>query len=248
MSGHSKWANIKRKKQANDQTKGNIFSKISRLITLSILEGNNIADPEHNVHLRLSIEKAKEMNMPKESIQRAIEKALGPNKHFLKEVIYEVFGQGGIMLMIIATTDNSNRTTSEIKNILEKYQAKLGNQGSVSYLFQKCGIVTFNKSEAGESDVFDFAQRIEAFDIDQDKEYYYVYFPFVHLGRIHEYSKGLIKKTAEIDYKPTTMIHVTDEKAVTKLLGLIEALEEHEDVHKVFGNYDIDSKFMNRYE
>ena len=117
MSGHSKWANIKRKKQANDLVKGNVFAKMSHLITLAVLEGWGIVEPENNVKLRLAVEKAKSVNMPKENIKRAIEKGSGPNKTLLKEVIYEGFGPYGVFLLILATTDNSNRTSSEIRNI-----------------------------------------------------------------------------------------------------------------------------------
>jgi len=110
MSGHSKWANIKRQKQANDLVRGNVFSKLSRTITLAVIEGGNITDPEHNVKLRLAIDKARQLNMPKENIARAIDKAVGPDKTTLREIVYETFGPGGTAYMILVTTDNINRT------------------------------------------------------------------------------------------------------------------------------------------
>jgi YebC/PmpR family DNA-binding regulatory protein len=237
MSGHSKWANIKRKKQANDKVRGNVFSKLSRIITLSVLEGNSITDPNLNVKLRLAVEKAKSLNMPKDNIQRAIDRGVGPNKESLKEVIYEAFAPGGAALIILATTDNLNRTLSEIRNVLERNGGKMGNQGSVSYLFKKCALVVFPKNEVNEEVVFDFAEKINAFDIDQDEERYTLYIPFENLGKIKDHQNGLRYESAEVDFKPTTLITVTKEKDLGKILDLIEALEDLDDVQKVYGNF-----------
>ncbi len=120
MSGHSKWANIKRKKEANDKIKGNVFAKLSRVITLAVIEGGGIGDPQLNNKLRLAIEKAQASNMPKENIKRAIERGLGPQKDQLKEVIYEGFAPYGVSLLILATTDNPNRTLTELRTKLRK--------------------------------------------------------------------------------------------------------------------------------
>ncbi len=244
MSGHSKWANIKRKKQANDQARGKIFSKLSRLITLAVSEGGGIGDPEHNVKLRLAVEKARQLNMPKENISRAVEKGAGPNKQALKEMIYEAFLPEGVSILIQATTDNVNRTLSEVKNTLERNGGKLGNQGSVSYQFERCGLITFKKNEANENQVFDFASRMDALDLDQDKDYYYVYIPFDHLGRVKDNLQGLRAESMEVDFKPKTKIPVSDKGKVDKLLMIIEALESLDDVHKVFGNFDFPEEYF----
>jgi YebC/PmpR family DNA-binding regulatory protein len=135
MSGHNKWSKIKRGKEAKDKVRGNTFSKLSRLITLAVLEGGGITDPNNNIKLRLAIDKAKHFNMPKENIARAVARASGPDKSQIREVIYEGFASAGVGLIIYATTDNPNRTLSEIRNILERHQGKLGTPGSVSYLF-----------------------------------------------------------------------------------------------------------------
>ncbi len=230
MSGHSKWANIKRKKEANDKVKGSVFSKMSRLITLAVLEGGGITDPEHNVKLRLAIEKAKQSNMPKDNISRAIEKGIGPNKELLKEVVYEVFAPGGTALLILATTDNPNRTLPEVRNVLERRGAKIGNQGSVSYLFQKCGMIVLKKEAAPEDKLLQFSEEAGALDIDQDSENYYVYIPFEKIGKV---------QGAEIDFRPLTKVKIEDETKAANMLSLIEALEELDDVQKVFGNFDI---------
>ncbi len=245
MSGHSKWANIKRKKQANDQVRGTVFSKLSRLITLAVIEGGGITDPEHNIKLRLSVEKAKQFNMPKENIQRAIERGSGPNKDLLKEVIYEAFGPYGVAMLILATTDNPNRTLSEIRNVLDRNGGKLGNQGSVGYLFQKAGLITFKKNEVGEDDVLAFAEKIGAFDIDQDSTHFSLYFPFANLGRIKEYLNNLKYDSAEIDFKPSTSVPISGEGEAKKILNLVDVLEGLDDVQRVFANFDIPDHYLN---
>lgn len=138
MAGHSKWKQIKHKKAANDQQRAKIFSKISKLITSAVIEGGGFSDPNINVKLRLAIDKAKNANMPKDNIARAIEKGSGPDRVHLKEVLYEGFGPHGVALVVHATTDNSNRTVVEVRSVIEKAGGKLGVQGSVSYLFQVC--------------------------------------------------------------------------------------------------------------
>lgn len=235
MSGHSKWANIKRKKQANDLVKGNVFAKMSHLITLAVLEGGGIIEPENNVKLRLAIEKAKFANMPKENIKRAIEKGSGPNKILLKEVIYEGFGPYGVFLLILSTTDNSNRTSSEIRNMLEKHSGKLGTPGSVSYLFKKCAFVSFIKSEANEESVFKIGEELQAFDINEDDSHFFIFFPFSNFGLLKAHLNNIKYDLAEIDYLPTMPIKLEPDKE-EKILDIIEALEGLDDIQRVYSN------------
>jgi len=246
MSGHSKWANIKRKKEANDKVKGSVFSKLSRLITLAVVEGGGMADPDLNVKLRLMVEKAKAANMPKENIKRAIEKASGPNKQLIKEIIYEAFAPLQVSLMILATSDNLNRTFSEVRNLLEMNGGKMGNQGSVAYLFQKCGLVIFKKSDVSEENIFNFSDRIGALDIDQNSEYFFVYFPFEKLGKIKEIAGELKYESAEIDYKPLTTVAINEESQVQRIINLIDSLEALDDVHKVFANFDFNENTITK--
>ena len=235
MSGHSKWANIKRKKGANDKIKANVFAKMSHLITISVIEGGGIIEPEHNVKLRLAIDKAKSFNMPKENIKRAIEKGFGPNKIMLKEVIYEGFGPYGIFLLLLSTTDNSNRTTSEIRNYLEKNSGKLGTQGSVSYLFKKCAFVSFQKSEVNEEAVFNIGEELEAFDINEDDSHFFVFFPFDHFGLLKDHLNNIKYDLAEVDYLPITSVSLEPDKE-KRVLDIIEALEGLDDVQRVYTN------------
>ncbi len=239
MSGHSKWANIKRKKQANDLVRGNVFAKLSRAITLAVVEGGGITDPEHNVRLRFAIEKAHQGNMPKENIQRAIERGVGPNKQDLKEIVYEAFGPSGVALIIVGASDNINRTLSEVRNILDRHGGKLANQGAVSYLFQKCGLVLFLKGDTTEEQVLQFSDEIHAIDIDQDPDYYYIYIPFERLGKIKEFLHGTTYHSAEIDYKPQSYIPVSRQEILTKLENLEKSLEDLEDIQKVFMNVEV---------
>ena len=242
MSGHSKWANIKRKKEANDKVKGAVFSKLSRLITLAVIEGGGIPDPERNVKLRLIIDKAKAANLPKENIKRAIDKASGPNKELIKEIIYEAFAPCQTALIIQATTDNPNRTFNEVRNLLERQGGKIGNQGSVSYLFQKCGLIIFKKNALPEDEAFQLSERVGALDIDQDENNFYIYFPFDQLGKIKEWVGTFPYESAEVEYKPLTAVMINDQQQVEKLFDLIDSLEALDDVHKVFANFSIEDE------
>lgn len=238
MSGHNKWSKIKRGKETKDKVRGNVFSKLSRLITLAVIEGGGITDVESNVRLRLAVEKAKHFNMPKENINRAIEHAHGPDKAQLKEIVYEGFALAGVALIILATTDNANRTLTEIRNVLERHQGKLGSYGSVSYLFQRCGSIVFEKDKVQEEQILQFAEKINAIDIQEDELTFSVFFPFENLGKVKDFLGGLGEEPAEIDYKPSSLIPISDNHLKEKILGLIEALEDLDDVQKVFANID----------
>lgn len=235
MSGHSKWSKVKRQKGITDMQKGRVFAKLSKLITLAVIEGGGVGDPEHNVKLRFIVEKARQENMPKENIERAIEKASGPNKLALKEVHYEAFAKNGVALLIIATTDNPNRTTSEVKNVLDRHDSKLATPGSVSYLFQHCMVVVLNKSDNTEEHVFTFAETLSAYDIEVEGDSYSIYIPFQNAGKLKDHSFNLKIVSHEIEYKPLISIQIPKEGEQT-VIDLIEALEELDDVQSLFTN------------
>ncbi len=236
MSGHSKWANIKRKKGLNDKIKANVFAKMSHLITISVLEGGGIIDPDNNVKLRLAIDKAKSANMPKENIKRAIDKGFGPDRLMIKEVLYEGFGPYGVFFLILATTDSPNRTSSEIRNMLEKNSGKLGTQGSVSYLFKKCAFVSFMKADVNEEAVFKIGEELQAFDIKDDESHFFIFFPFNNFGLLKAHLNNVKYDLAEIDFLPTTSVELDPDKE-KKVIELIEALESLDDVHRVYTNF-----------
>ncbi len=238
MSGHSKWSKIKRGKGIKDEQKGQMFSKLSRFITLAVKEGGGISDPDKNVRLRLAVMKAKEFNMPKENIARAIEKAKGSQDVDLKEIVYEGFGQGGVSLIIIAATDNPNRTLSEIRKILEQAGGKLGSAGSALYNFEKCGVVVFDKQAISENMVLQLMGKIQAQDIEEDESNFVLYVPFEELGHVEKNIDQAFPKPTTIDifYRPLTTIDISDKEIADKILSLVETLEELDDVHKVYVN------------
>lgn len=238
MSGHSKWSKIKRQKGIKDVQKGAVFAKLSRLITLAVVEGGGIIDPALNVKLRLAVEKAKQSNVPKDTIQRAIEKGAGPEKSQLKEIRYEAFGPHGAALLIIATTDNPNRTSSEIRNKIEKYNGKLGSPGSVAYLFKQSGVVHLDKTINKESDIFEFAEKVNAIDIEDENGLVSIYFPFEFLGKAHGFLGGLEGGVPELDYRPLSDVQLLKEQQ-EKVAELIEVLEDLEDVQDVYTNVSL---------
>lgn len=239
MSGHSKWANIKNKKAANDKVKGTVFAKVSRMITLSVIEGGGITNPDANFKLRLAIDKAHAANMPKDNITRAIEKGHGPDSSKLKEVIYEAFGPHGVAYMIQCATDNPTRTHNEVKGLIEKRGGKMGNQGSVGYLFQKCAVMQFDLANSSEETVFNFGEALQAYDIDEGEGTITVYFPFDQFGKAKAaLGDNLHPKLFDVEYRPLSRIQVATENEAKQVIELIEAIEELTDVHSVFSNLE----------
>src|SRR3989338_6327686 len=169
MSGHSKWSTIKSQKGAADIKRGNLFTKLSNAIVVAVRQSGGIADPESNFKLRLAQDRARAANMPKENIQRAIDRAKSASGKMVEELLYEGFGPGGVAMMVEAVTDNKQRTVSEIKNVFEKNGGSLGNPGSVSYLFKKKGIVVVSKNGASSDELL--SKGIEAGVEDMEEEF-----------------------------------------------------------------------------
>ncbi len=238
MSGHSKWANIKRKKEVNDKARGAVFAKLSRIITLSVLEGGKIGDPASNFKLRLAIERARAVNMPKDNIDRAIEKGMKGNSANLKEIVYEAFLSHGVACMIQCTTDNPTRTFNEVRMALESRGGKMGSQGSVSYLFQKCAVMEFDSSTQKEDDIFAFAEALNAYDIDKVGEKFIVYFPFESFGKASRALGGLTPTLSEIEYRALTKVSVPSKEEAQHVIHMAEGLEDLDDVHLVFINLE----------
>lgn len=235
MAGHSKWANIKRKKETQDKIRGNLFSKLSRLITVAVIEGGGVTNPEHNVKLRLVIEKAKEANMPKDKIERAISRGVGPEKDQIKEIVYEGFAPHNVSLIILATTDNPNRTLSEVRNVLDKHGGKIGEKGTATYLFNQLGKVVIEKGALNEEEIFNLASQIEALDFEIIGNQCFFYIPFTNIGKAKEVFKDVKILDLETIYKPKMPISLApdQEQEINSLINEIEALN---DVHKVFSN------------
>lgn len=234
MSGHSKWSTIKRKKQANDQKRSGVFAKMSRLITVAVHEGGGIADPEKNFQLRLAIDRAKYVNMPKETIQRAIDKATGGEGALIKEIVYEGFGPHGVAMLISTTTDNSNRTVSDLKNVVERNGGKMASQNAVAYLFTKCGVVEFDKTAMSEEEMFTFTDSIAALDVEETETQYIIFIPFESIGHVKNFTP-VIPVSIDVYFKPQTTVTLTPDQH-EKLDVLIEKIEDLDDTQNVYTN------------
>ncbi len=249
MSGHSKWAQIKRQKGVTDIKRGQAFTKLANAMTIAVRHGGGIADPSVNFRLRLIIDKAREVNMPKENIKRAIERGLGKGeKGVLDEVLYEGFGPSGVALIVEVTTDNRQRTTPEIKNILEKGGGSLGSPGSTSYLFKQMGVLTIEKGDKNLDEIFLLSADLGAEDVEEAGEVFLVYTQPSSLMGIKERLEkehNFKIESAELIYKPITTIPIGSQEKAKSILNLVEKLEAIDDVQNVYANFDIPEEFLN---
>ncbi|BER92786.1 MAG: hypothetical protein PWP60_404 [Candidatus Atribacteria bacterium] len=239
MSGHSKWAQIKHKKAKTDLAKGKAFSKLIRLITVAARQGGG--NPENNPRLRLVIQKAREMNMPQENIERAIKKGTGELEGVsYEEVTYEGYGPGGVAVMVEATTDNRNRTTAEIRHIFSKHGGSLGETGCVSWIFERKGLLSFEKGKVDEDEVMTVAIEAGAEDVRTTETTLDVLTAPDDFEKVKEAfdQTGLEYVVAQITMIPKTTVSLEGKQA-QQLLNLIEALEDHDDVQEVYANFDI---------
>lgn len=246
MSGHSKWATIKRQKGANDAKRGQLFTKLSNAITIAVRQGGGVADANANPRLRLAIDTARGANMPKENIDRAIQRAIGKSAAEMEEVIYEGFGPGGFSLIVEAITDKKQRTTPEVKSRFEKNGGNMGTPGSVSYQFQQKGVITIEKSGRELDDIFMTAADIGAEDVEEVGEEVLISTRPEDLGNVRDglAENGLTIKGAELQWKPLTTIAISDVDLAKKAIQFIEKLEELDDVQKVYANYDISDEIV----
>jgi YebC/PmpR family DNA-binding regulatory protein len=244
MSGHSKWSTIKRKKGKADAQRGKIFTKIIRVITVAARSGGG--DPETNVKLKTAIQLAKENNMPNENIERAIKRGTGEADGVsYEELLYEGYGPGGVAVLIEALTDNKNRTTPEIRKIFSKNAGNLGENGCVAWMFDKRGYFIFEKAKVNEDTIVDLALEADAEDVKSDNENIEVITP------PEDYQKfsNLIKEQnidcmlSEVTLIPKTTVDVEGKKAM-QMLNLMEQLEDHDDVQKVYANFNIADEIM----
>ncbi len=238
MSGHSKWSTIKRQKGANDVKRGAQFTKLANSIVLSVRQGGGISDPESNFKLRLAIDKARSFNMPKDNIERAISKGKGEGgSGELHEMVYEGFAPGGAAIMIEAVTDNKQRTVSEVKNVLEKNGGTMGNQGSVSYLFNRIGEIFVPTHEKTPDELFELAVELGSNDYSDENGdvIFYVDPNSLYASKKSLEGKGLKVEGAELVFKPLVSVD-SDAEGKEKLAHLVEKLEDLGDVQTVSTN------------
>ncbi|MBC7218278.1 MAG: YebC/PmpR family DNA-binding transcriptional regulator [Candidatus Caldatribacterium sp.] len=244
MSGHSKWAQIKHKKAKTDLERGKAFSKLIRLITVAARQGGG--NPENNPRLRLAIQKAREMNMPQENIEKAIKKGTGELEGVAyEEIIYEGYGPGGVAIMVEATTDNRNRTTAEIRHLFSKHGGNLGETGCVSWVFERKGLISFEKGKVDEEEVMAVAIDAGAEDIRSTETTIDVITVPEDFEKVKEAIErsGLQYAVAQVTMVPKTTVSVEGKQA-QQVLSLIEALEDHDDVQEVYANFDIADELL----
>ncbi|TML64602.1 MAG: YebC/PmpR family DNA-binding transcriptional regulator [Actinobacteria bacterium] len=246
MSGHSKWSSIKHKKGAADAKRGKLFSKLSRAIIVAAREGG--PDPAANLALANAVEKARSYSMPKENIERAIARGSGTDSdaQAFETVVYEGYGPNGVALIVEALTDNRNRTASDVRHAFDKNDGNLGGSGAVSWLFERRGVVLVDADKADEDELTLAAAEGGADDVTRDGSTFQVTSAPEALVSVREAIEdaGIEIESAELTMVPKTTIELADESAAKKVLRLVDALEENDDVQDVYANFDIPEQVL----
>ncbi|MEO0088009.1 MAG: YebC/PmpR family DNA-binding transcriptional regulator [candidate division WOR-3 bacterium] len=248
MAGHSKWAQIKHKKAKVDQQRGKLFSKLAREITTAARLGGG--NPDFNPRLRMAIEAAKEANMPSENIERAIKRGTGELPGVVyEEIEFEGYGPEGVAIIVKTLTDNRNRTVNDIRHIFSKYGGNLGQAGSVSWQFRPKGVIMVSKEKVDEETIFNIALEAGAEDIKVDESSYQIITSLEDFSKVKERLKenNVPIDHAELTKLPLTTVTITDEKVAEKILKLISAIEELEEVQQVYSNFDINENILEKF-
>ncbi len=244
MAGHSKWANIKRRKGAQDAKRGKIFTKLIKELTVAARTGG--ADPEANPRLRLAVQNAKGANMPKDNIERAIKKGAGADSDEYIETTYEGYGSNGVAVFVEATTDNLNRTVSSVRAAFSKYGGSLGTNGSLEFIFDRKGVFSFPQPEGTDPDDLTL-ELIDggAEEIETEDGYFHITCSLEDFGNLQRKleTMDIEPESAELQRIPNTTVSLDDEQLV-KVYKLIETLEDDDDVQKVYHNIDITEEQM----
>lgn len=245
MAGHSKFKNIMHRKGAQDKKRSALFSKLSREITVAAKMG--LPDPDANARLRAAVLAARAQSMPKDNIQRAIDKASGSDMETYEEIRYEGFGPGGVAIIVEALTDNRNRTATNVRTAFSKNGGNMGTAGSVSHGFDRLGLIEYPGSAGDADKVFEAALEAGADDVESSEDGHSIW---TSIDALHEVAKALEAALGEpegvkLAWKPTTMVEVGEDDA-GKLLRMIDTLEEDDDVQTVWGNYDVPDAVMEK--
>lgn len=245
MSGHSKWKTNKGKKSVADAKKGATYTKIIKELTVVARDGGG--NPDTNSRLRAIMQKAKEANMPQDNVKMAIKRGTGELPGIIYEsVTYEAYGPGGVAILIEALTDNKNRSTAELRNIMSKRGGNMAGAGSVSWMFTKKGYLSVEKGLIKEEDLMNIVLDAGAEDMKHDDVNYEVFTAVKDFENVKQalQEKGIKTTEAEVTMIPSSTIKVEGNEA-KQLLGLVEALEEHDDVQQVYANFDIPDEILN---
>ncbi len=246
MSGHSKWAGIKHKKALVDAKRGKEYGKLSRAITVAAKEGGS-GDPKHNATLAAAVQKAKDANMPNDNIDRAIKKGIGAGADgdSYMHLTYEGYGPNGVAVYVIVLTDNKNRTAADVRHIFDRSGGKLGTDGSVSWIFERKGLIFVDTSRYAEEEIMLAAIEAGAEDVSTEGDVYEVRTEPVDFMAVREAltEAGIEITSAELTMIPKNTIAL-DEADAKKTLRLLDALEDNDDVQEVFANFDIPDEIM----
>jgi YebC/PmpR family DNA-binding regulatory protein len=244
MSGHSKWSSIKHKKGAADAKRGKLFTKLARAITVAARDGG--PEPENNPALATAVQKAREASMPKDNIQRAIDRGsgVGADAEAIERVVFEGYGPGGAAVLVEALTDNRNRTSAEVRHAFTKHKGNLGEPGSVAWIFEKRGVLTVDAERYGEDDLI-AAIDAGADDVRDEGELLRVLCESGSLGAVRQAleGSGVEIQSADVAIEPKSTVEVKGNEA-RSLLNLIEALEDDDDVNEVHANFDIPDEVL----
>lgn len=244
MAGHSHWANIQHKKGIADAKRGKVWSKLSRLIIVAARHGGG--DPETNLKLRYAIDKAREVSMPKDNIERAIKRGTGESTgDVVEELTYEGFGPGGVALLIDVMTDNRNRTSGEVRKILDRGGGKMGSAGNVSFLFERKGQIAVEAAGTDEDKLLEIALDAGAEDVKRDGSLFVITTDPTAFSAVQSAlkGKGVAVANAEISQVPKAGVDVDDETG-RKVARLMEALDDHDDVQNVYSNANLTEAMM----
>ena len=243
MAGHSQFKNIMHRKGRADKERSKMFSKLASEIFVSAKMG--MPDPAHNPRLRAAIIAAKQQSMPKDNIQRAIDKASGAGAENIEEVRYEGYGPGGVALIVETQTDNRNRTGSDIRSTFSKYGGALGEPNSVTFMFDRVGVITYPKDKGSDDAMLEAAIDAGADEVVSDEESHTFITPLENYGAVRDALETKLGEPsgAKIEWRPKTMSPVSDDNGET-LIKLIEVLDDHDDVQTIFGNYELSDALM----
>jgi YebC/PmpR family DNA-binding regulatory protein len=246
MSGHSKWSSIKHKKGAADAKRGRLFTKLARAITVAARDGGS--DPDANPSLATAVQKARDASMPKDNIQRAIDRGsgVGTDAAAIEQILFEGYGPGGAAILVDALTDNRNRTSADVRHAFTKHHGSLGEPGSVAWIFEKRGVVVVDANRYGEDDLI-VAIDAGAEDVREDGEQLRVVSEPGDLSAVREAleAAGVEVQSSELAMEPKSTVEVKGTEA-EDLLRLFDALEEHDDVNEVHANFDVPQEILEK--
>jgi YebC/PmpR family DNA-binding regulatory protein len=243
MAGHSKWANIQHRKGRQDAARSKLFSKLSKEITVAARMGD--PDPDKNPRLRLAIKEAKKESVPKDVIERAIKKSQGGDSEDYEEIRYEGYGPGGVAILVEAMTDNRNRTASSVRSIFGKHGGNLGETGSVAFMFERKGEIVYPAGAGDEETVLEAAMEAGAEDVESGEDGHRIYCADTDLNDVSTALEARLgeSESTRLIWKPLNTTEL-DLEGAQKLMGLIEVLEDDDDVQRVTSNFEVSDEVM----